>query len=206
MAAVKKRLLIIFLLITSFATAQKRGDHLIGFRAGYNISGMDTRPDLKYKSISSADNYGVYYTYYHSLWGTINIFGFQTGVLKSTQGYKSDLGEDRFEAFTIPFVSQFHFDFWRMRFLINAGGFAGYRTSRVNYNGEGFDDSYNQIDYGFTAGTGFAFILKPFELHLEGNYLYSLSYYHSPKKFSETDYLFTYPKQLMLSLTLNIRL
>jgi hypothetical protein len=51
-----------------------------------------------------------------------------------------------------------------------------------------------------------AIILKPFEVHLEGNYNYSLSYLHDPKKYSETDYLFTYPHQLIFSLTLNIHL
>jgi opacity protein-like surface antigen len=183
---------------------QNINEHLVGIRAGYNISGLDTRPDLEYNTISTTQNYSFVYTYYHSLWGTINIFGFQTGINKSSQGYETPDGINRYEVISIPFVSQFHFDFWKMRILLNAGGFGGVRTSRENFDGSGFDEFDNKIDYGFIAGGGLAFVIRPVEIHLEGNYHYSLSYLHKPDKFSETDYLFTYPKQFILSVTLNV--
>ena len=180
--------------------------HLIGVRVGYNISGLDTRPDFSYKTISTSQNFSLVYTYYHSLWGTIKLFGIQTGLSKQSQGYLSPDGENTYETISIPLVSQFHFDFWKMRLLLNAGCFGGYRYSKSNYDGSGFDDFDNKIDFGFIAGGGLAFILKPVEIHLEGNYQYSLSYLHDPKKYSTTDYLFTYPKQLIFSVTLNIQL
>lgn len=202
-----KKILLIALLITLVCSvyAQKR-EHLVGVRAGYNISSMDTRPDLGAKGITTYQNFSLIYTLYHDLWGTINLFGFQAGISKSEQGYK--LGEDiyRYDVITIPLISQFHFDFWKMRLLINAGGFTGYRINKINADGSGFDEFDNRFDSGFIAGGGLAFILKPFEIHLEGNYNYSLSYLHNPKKYSETDYLFTYPHQLIFSLTLNFHL
>ncbi len=198
-------LFILSVFITFVAYSQQR-QHLIGVRAGYNISGMDTRPDLSTESITTYQNFSLVYTYYHNLWGTINVFGFQTGISKLSQGYEDSFGVNTYDVISIPFVSQFHIDFWRMRFLINAGGFGGYRTNRVNSDGSGFDEYDNKADLGFIVGAGFAFILKPFELHLEGNYHYSLTYLHDPKKYSQNDYLFTYPKQVIISLTLNIQL
>lgn len=180
--------------------------HLIGIRAGYNISGLDTRPDLEHKTISTTQNYSLVYTYYHNLWETIKIFGFQTGISKQSQGYLSKDGVNTYEVISIPLVSQFHFDFWKMRILLNAGCFGGYRYSKNNFDDSSFDEFDNKLDFGFTAGGGLAFILKPIEIHLEGNYQYSLSYLQDPKKYSDTDYLFTYPKQLIFSLTLNIQL
>ncbi len=181
-------------------------EQLAGIRASWNLSGMDSRPDMEYKGITTYQNYSLVYTNYHSLWGTIDRFGFQAAISKTEQGFLYADEITRYEAISIPLISQFHIDFWRMRLLINAGGFGGYRYNRRNSDGSGFDEFDNRIDYGFIAGGGFAFIFKPFEIHLEGNYQYSLSYLHNPKKQSETDYLFTYPHQLLISLTLNIHL
>jgi hypothetical protein len=186
-------------------SAQKR-EHLIGFRAGYNISGIDTRPTLETKGISTNKNFSLLYTYYHDLWGTINLFGFQSGISKNSAGYK--MGDDiiTYDVISIPLVSQFHIDFWKMRLLINAGGFGGYRINKVSSDGTGFDEFDYRYDYGFIAGGGFAFKFKPLEIHLESNYNYSLSYLYNPKKYSSTEYLFTYPHSLIFSLTLYLHL
>lgn len=200
----------IFLILFSLALFSglkgQTKQHLIGIRAGYNISGLDTRPDLEHETISTTQNYSLVYTYYHDLWGTIKFFGIQTGISKQSQGYLSKDGVNTYEVISIPLVSQFHFDFWKMRILLNAGCFGGYRYSKNNFDNSSFDEYDNKIDIGFTAGGGLAFILKPIEIHLEGNYQYSLTYLQDPKKYSTTDYLFTYPKQLIFSLTLNIQL
>lgn len=180
--------------------------HLIGVRAGYNISGLATRPDFEHKTISTTQNFSLVYTYYHDLWGTIKIFGFQAGISKQSQGYLSKDGVNTYESISIPLVSQFHFDFWKMRILLNAGCFGGYRYSKNNFDGSGFDEFDNKIDLGFIAGGGLAFIFKPIEIHLESNYQYSLAYLHDPKKFSTTDYLYANPNQLIFSITLNIQL
>ncbi len=185
--------------------AQKR-EHLIGVRTGYIISGMDTRPTIEIKNINTYQNYGIIYTYYHDLWGYINLFGFQSGISKNEVGFSYQEKITRYEVITLPFVSQFHFDFWKMRLLLNAGGFGGYRINKETTDEIGFDKHDYRYDYGFIAGGGLALKLKPFEFHLEGNYNYSLSYLHNPKKFSETDYLFTYPHALLISLTLYLHL
>ncbi|HCT93962.1 MAG: hypothetical protein A2X19_04790 [Bacteroidetes bacterium GWE2_39_28] len=195
---------LLFLKVTT-VDAQQR-EHLIGVRAAYNISGLDSRPDISPESIKTYGNYSVVYTFYHDLWKTINLFGFQAAISKSEQGFTVGDITTRYEVVTIPLVSQFHFDFWKMRLLLNAGGFGGYRYKKSVSDGSGFGEHDYKADYGFIAGGGLAFVLKPFELHLEGNYHYSLSYLHSPKKFSETEHFFTYPKQLLISATLYFHL
>lgn len=197
--------LIFALFSTATSFAQKR-EHLIGVRAGYSISGIDSRPTIETKSISSNQNFSIIYTYYHDLWGTINLFGFQTGISKNSAGYMSGENEIRYEVITIPLVSQFHIDFWKMRLLLNAGGFGGYRINKTVTDGTTFDEFDYRYDYGFIAGGGLALKLKPFEIHLEGNYNYSLSYLFNPKKYSSTDYLFTYPHSLIFSMTLYLHL
>ncbi len=202
----KKILLTLTLLSLIISLNAQKREHLIGVRTSYNISGLDSRPDIKATSINTFPNYSLVYTYYHDLWKTINLFGFQVALSKNEQGFVIDETTTKYEVIKMPFVSQFHFDFWKMRLLINAGGFGGYRLKKTVNEISGFDEHDYRADYGFIGGAGLAFILKPFELHLEGNYHYSLSYLHSPKKFSETDHFFTYPHQLLLSVTLNFHL
>lgn len=206
-----RNLLIYSLILTTFfcglgKTYSQERLHMLGVKGGYNISGVGTRPDLEYKSVTTLQNYSLLYTYYHSLWGTINIFGLQTGISKQLQGYSDKEGANYYETITIPMVSQFHFDFWRMRLLINAGCFGGIRQNFEKSDGTGSDQYDSKIDLGFIAGGGLAFVLKPFELHLEGNYNYSLSYLHDPKKYGNNTQLFTYPNQLIFSLALHLHL
>ncbi|MFA6770566.1 MAG: hypothetical protein WCR71_05275 [Bacteroidales bacterium] len=203
----KKYIFIIIISLIIFNGVQgQTKQHLIGVKAGYNISGLDTRPDLEHKTISTYQNFSLVYTYYHDLWGTMKIFGIQTGLSKQSQGYLSKDGANTYGAISIPLVSQFHLDFWRMRILLNAGCFGAYRYSMNNYDDSSFDEFDNKLDAGFIVGGGLAFILKPIEVHLEGNYQYSLTYLQDPKKFSSTEFLFTHPKQLIFSVSLNIRL
>ncbi len=195
--------LIITLLFLSSATSfgQLR-EHLIGVKAAYNISGVDFNPTKNEINITSNKNLSLVYTYYHDLWKTMPYFGFQAALSYQEQGYSINDVETRLQVIELPLVSQFHIDFWKMRFLINLGGFMGYRMKST----ANFDSYDNRIDCGFIAGGGLAFVFKPVELHLEANYQYSLAYLYNPKKFSETDLQFAYPHQLLFSLALYFHL
>jgi len=202
---VKKFLLLSFLAVVCSSTevfGQLR-EHLIGIKAAYNISGVDFNPiNNGAININTNKNYSLVYTYYHDLWKTMPYFGFQAAFSYQEQGYKIDDQETRLTVYEIPFVSQFHIDFWKMRLLINLGGFMGYRIASTTE----FESTDIRIDYGFLGGAGLAFVFKPVELHIEANYQYSLSYLYDPKKFSETDLQFTYPHQLLFSVALYLHL
>ena len=126
-----KRIILTSLLILIFGvTFSQDRLHMVGVRAAYNISGVDFTPPMEQMTIKTYKNYSLLYTYYHPLWKTMPYFGIQSGVSIQEQGYIKDNKELRMTAVEIPFVSQFHVDFWKMRVLLNAGGFAGYRVSK----------------------------------------------------------------------------
>jgi len=185
----------------------KKYRHLLGVKAAYNISGMDMMNAQDIKSITTYENFYLSYTYYHPMWGDIDNFGIQISVSKLKQGYKSDEGTVTYDAFSVPFVSQFHIDFWKMRLLVNIGGFGGYRSNRVSFDGtKGFSKTDRRADFGIIGGGGFAFVFKPFEIHAEVNYQYSLSDLYDANRDDTTGPLFTYPHQLLISLGLHFHL
>ena len=196
--------------------------HMIGVKAAYNISGMDfgNIPDIA--NITTYENFCISYTYYHPFWGGEG-FGIQLSLSKQKVGYnKLNTGTVTYDIYSLPFISQFHIDFWRMRLLVNAGGFIGYRTNKVSLDGtKGFKEDDRKSDFGFIGGGGIAFIFKPFEIHAEVNYQYSLSHLYNPAGTStdsdiydpssvpSTPYskrLYTYPHQLLISLGIHFHL
>jgi hypothetical protein len=200
----------------------KKYRHLIGVKAAYNISGMDFANVTDLENIKTYENFQVSYTHYHPFWGGDG-FGIQVSLSKLKAGYtKQNKGSVTFDIYSLPFISQFHIDFWRMRLLVNAGGFVGYRSNKVSLDGtKEFKKDDRKFDFGFIAGGGLAFIFKPFEIHAEANYQYSLSFLYKPLGTSADSDIFnpnydpdnpyhrhnyTYPRQLLISLGIHFHL
>ena len=185
----------------------KKYRNLIGIKAAYNVSGMDQQYATDIKNITTYKNFYISYTNYHPFWGS-DWSGIQIAISMQEQGYKTDQGTVTYDAYLFPFVSQFHVDFWKMRVLLNMGGFVGYRSNKVSFDGtKGFEQTDRRADFGFIGGGGFAFIFKPFEIHAEVNYQYSLSNLHDPDRDSTSDqYIFTYPHQLLFTLGVHFHL
>lgn len=201
----KRKVLLIALLsiLSSSGVVAQMREHMVGFKVAYNMSSVDFTPEkLQVGEIKTVKNYSFLYTFYHDLWKTMPYFGFQTGLSYQEQGYKIADAETKLTVYEVPMVSQFHIDFWHMRLLLNAGAFCGYRAE----SSAGFEDTDYRIDYGFIAGGGLAFVLKPFELHFEGNYQYSLASLYDATKVSTTDLQYAYPHQLLISVALYIHL
>jgi hypothetical protein len=164
------------------------------------------------------------------MWKLFPYFGIQTGINYSEQGYSlPNLMDEtiyettRYQVLTIPVISQFHVDFWKMRLLVNIGAFTGYRLSARGYGLEAdvlfysedkrdpnrkyvFNCYDKRVDFGFIGGGGLAFVVSPFEIHFECNYHYSLSMLYDPKIYSNTSYTYIYPHQLVFSLALHFQL
>jgi hypothetical protein len=193
----KKILIVILALISTISLySQTYNAHLIGIKGALNISGVAFAPPKDGSStVMTRKNYAISYIYYHNLWKSMPYFGFQAELYFQEQGYQLDENKVICETVEVPFISQFHIDFWKMRLLINAGGFAGYRKSKS----DGFAETDYRYDAGFIGGAGLAFVLKPFEFHIEGNYHYSLTYLYDPQKSSQINLSFTHPNQLLLS-------
>ncbi len=180
--------------------------HLIGIKWGYSISNVGLSQDLDHKSFTTPVNFGVYYTYLHSLWGNMPYFGFQTGLEYYQQGYVKLSGEkgsqvedkELYTSVAIPMLAQFRVDFWKMRLMVNAGPFVSYKIS-TNQT-DGIPATTKKIEYGIMGGGGFGFVLCPIEIHLECNYKYSLSNLYTPQIYSDQVWIYTHSNQLVFSL------
>ncbi|HOG32821.1 MAG TPA: hypothetical protein PK895_05185 [Bacteroidales bacterium] len=206
-------MVLLLLVIPAGAQTVFHKQHLLGIRGGYAFNGVSFNPDRKQKMVPSFYNASILYTYYHDLWGTMPYFGLQTGLTYTQQGYETPDVKRVYDVLRIPLTSQFHIDFWKMRLLINLGCFGSYRMRAFDYTAEKpdgsqvvFDCNHLYLDYGIQGGLGLALVLKPFEFHIEANYLYSLSMIENPALYSNEYYTYGYPNQLLFTLGIFIHL
>ncbi|MBQ1887007.1 MAG: outer membrane beta-barrel protein [Bacteroidales bacterium] len=194
-------------------------EHLFGVKWGMSINNLSLSIDYDKKPVTSPKNFGVYYTYYHSLWNAISLFGIETGIQFNEEGYKTQImdsdgklvseGTESFSNITLPFVSQFRIDFWRMRILANAGCFVSRRTS-ASFSGllpETVSSTWKKYGYGIIAGGGLAYVFRPFEIHVEANYKYNLSNLYDKASFYADEYwVSTHTSQIIISVGLHYRI
>lgn len=204
----------------SFKDAQKKikdstvlYQHLIGVKWGYAMSNVSFSTSSEHKGITSVENYGVYYTYLHSLLGNMPYFGFQVGAAKSTYGYThvTELSENEFleeeqvySVAELPLIALFRVDISKIRLMLGVGGFASYV-----YDTElpgGMPETTNDIGMGIIGQGGIAVNLNPIEIHLECSYKYGLTHFLDPKIYSEDHWLYTHSNQLMISAGIHFRL
>lgn len=197
-------------------------EHLIGVKYGVGINNVYFSQDIDTKAYMATKNFGIYYTYYHSLWESIPLFGIETGLQVSERGFtyveyldpegtpnrRSNEGKERFQTIMLPFISQFRIDFWRMRLLINLGGYASYKIGDT-YSGlfsEEIHNSFKKGGYGIIGGGGLAFIFSPFELHFEANYNYELGNLYDKTLFYENVWVSSHATQISFSVGLFMRI
>lgn len=199
----KRYLLIpIILLFTSGILQSQDKLHMAGISYGYIIGNVNFDPPVNHNPVTTSSNFSVLYNYYHDIWGSSPYFGFQTGLSRIESGY--EMSGTRFitQMYRIPLVSQFHIDFWRMRLLVNLGTYGAYRTGLSEPEGSSFDPEDKRLEFGIIGGGGLAFIVKPFEIHLEVNYNHSLTYLSDPRKGGSERPQYTYPNHLIFSASL----
>ena len=180
--------------------------HMFGVSYSAQLSGVTSSPKIGQERIWTYKNFGVSYTYYHAMWDHLFNFGLVIGAKHGYEGYTSpyDGFGETCEVLEFPLLSQFKIDFLPCRLLINLGPYYGYRLSTDKEGG--FDQYDQRHDYGIIAGLGLAFVLKPFELHIEGNYKYALASMYHTNKYSDIYWIYTYPQNIVLSASLHIHL
>ena len=109
--------------------------HLVGVKWDYALSGVSYTHTNEHKGIKSPMNFGVYYTYLHSLLGTMPYFGLQTGLATTQVGYThvTEINENEFteeeqvySAVELPLLSLFRVDMKRIRLMLGIGGYLSY--------------------------------------------------------------------------------
>lgn len=187
--------------------------HLIGVKYGYAMSNVAFSTSGNHKGIKSSENYGVYYTYLHSMLNNMPYFGFQTGISRSVYGYThvSEISENEFRedeqvyyAAELPLIAIFRVDIKKVRLMLGVGGYASYI-----YDTElpgGIPETTNDWGMGIIGQGGIALVFHPIELHFECSYKYGLSHFLDPKIYSEDYWLYTHPTQLQVSAGIHFRL
>ena len=169
-------------------------EHLLGVRYSYEMTGVHFAPVLKASRVNTFRNLAVLYTYYHNLWDVWSYFGIQFGAKYCEYGFTSEYNINNMDqtitAIEIPLRTQLKYDVGKhLRFMLDIGGFAGYRlqTSKP----AGFDQFDQRWDYGALGGGGFALKFHPFELHIEVLYQYSLAFLVEIKLYESSNHLNT---------------
>ncbi len=191
--------------------------HIIGVKWGYAMSSVAFSTDQAHKGITTPKNFGIYYTYYHSLWKSMPYFGFQTGIGFTELGYDKRFRispdgvkpeeysseKEIYSAVELPLVAQFRYDFWKMRIMLGAGA---YGTYIIDSNlKDGIPQTINKLGVGIIGTGGLAFVFKPFEIHFTVDYKYALNNFMDPKIYSDEFWTYTHSNQLVMNVGLYYR-
>lgn len=191
--------------------------HLIGVNYTVGFGSVYVTPvklvDFEFSPLSV----GVSYTYLQDLWNIYSYFGTQVGLKYNREGFSFKNRDNTpynttfYESVEMPFTFLFHYDIakGRLRLLVNAGMFVGYRL-KVNRtyleNPFEWEPTDIRFDYGIRAGAGIGVVLSPVEIHIEAAYKHSFSPLFEPNKNSEYYYEFQYPNQILITLGLHFQL
>jgi len=166
-----------------------KAQHFIGIKEGISISDIAFTPAQSDSSTRQWFNVGLVYKYYNYPW-----VGLQTGLNYAEKGFVLDSVTRRYKVIELPLLSQFHYETWHLRFLINVGMYASYALSaEQSYEDNGatvkenyvFADTDRRIEYGVHLGAGFGLVFKPFELQFEAGYQFAFSYMMYPHNINE---------------------
>ena len=157
-----------------------KAQHFIGIKEGIRTSSLLFKPAQNDSSTVHWLNFGLVYKYYNYPW-----VGLQTGVNYAEKGFVWNDTTRCYKMIEVPLLSQFHYETWHLRFLINVGAYISYALSaEQSYTLAGttmkegyiFTDRDRRIEYGLHLGGGIGFMFKPFELQFEAGYQFSYSY------------------------------
>lgn len=197
--------------------------------AGYGVcfSNITFNPPKHDRAYVVRPNYfNVMYTHYEKLFDYMAFFSFTGGFSHSYEGVGFKKNEDgspiglidgadrlSIECYEFPIMAQLHFDAEPMMLLASVGVYGGYRTS-VQRSGPGikedfansFRDYENRWDYGLQGGVGVAFLMNPFELHINGLIRWGWQSIYQPDYYSPYYYRYAYPTDILISVSLHYQL
>lgn len=217
---------------------------MIGVQYGVGMSRTLLQPEIaKEDMIFMPYNIGVLYTRYGKMFGYMPYFGFQAGLFFTQEGYKFRYDEKKrtvpvflgaqsavMDVVEVPLLAHCHADFWKMKVILNAGLYMGYRLNIHRYaptlDTDGLlyvnltpDHAYESVsferefagfekrfDYGIKGGIGFGFIFDPVEIHIQAMYKHSFSSLFEPNYYSSYYYRYSYQQNVIVSVGLHFQL
>ncbi len=195
---------------------------MIGIQYGVGLNQMSWNPSMEQKSIFTPINVGVMWTRYGKIFGYMPFFGIQAGVFYTREGYElkdgyhvSGATKATMNIVEVPMLAHCHFDFWKMKLLVNIGIYGSYRldierSSDYSTLPPAFANSFlstdHRFDYGIKAGGGFGFIFDPIEIHFTVSYKYGFGNLYDADYYSQTYYRFAHVSNLILSVGVHYQL
>ncbi|MDR3180817.1 MAG: PorT family protein [Prevotellaceae bacterium] len=199
----------LFLCCFYFLSTETKAQHFIGIKEGVSTSSVLFNPARRDSSTFQTLNVGLVYKWYVTTWT-----GIQLGVNYAEKGYLLEDTTRRYRTLEIPFLSQFHYEAWRIRILANVGVYMSYFLSAKESFKENekevqrayvFKDRDNRFEYGMHFGGGLGIMLHPLEIQFEVGYQYGLSYLLKPR-YGEERMMFTHFTQLIFSAAVLVKI
>ena len=198
---------------------------MIGFQYGVGISQVSWNPSMEQKFRFVPVNFGFLYTRYGKMFGYMPYFGIQAGIFYGQEGYQFEEDEEGYtptlegatgaimQVVEVPVMAHCHFDFWKMKLMVNLGLYGGYRLSIERF-GDGVSDQVRnsfldtdlRFDYGIKGGAGFAFVFDPMEIHITAMYKHSFGSLYQPDYYSQYYYRYAYPTNFVFSVGVHFQL
>ncbi|MCD8313671.1 MAG: PorT family protein [Bacteroidales bacterium] len=194
---------------------------MVGVQYGVCLNRMSFNPTMGQSWQFKPMNIGIMYTRYGKIFGYMPYFGLQIGLFYGQEGYKLDEGynirgarEAVFDILELASLAHFHFDFWKMKFIVNIGPYVSYRTS-ITRSGDtalppslvnSFLSTDRQWDYGIKGGGGIGLIFDPIEIHFQVMYKFGFGLMYDPSYYSEYYYRFATVSNLIVSVGVHFQL
>ena len=204
---------------------------MIGVNYGVTFSTVYFNPTKMGSAfIFNPTYFSLMYTHHEKMFNYIPYFGLTVGFSYSQsgarfkdnpdtglpQGYIDGATYESMQTVEMPAMMQMHIDSGNTKFLIDLGGYIGYRLT-VERSGIWLDEEYTnafrdyerRFDYGVCGGIGFGVMLDPIELHFNilGRWslqnLYEPDYYN-PVFHPYNTYYYRYANPIDISATVGI--
>lgn len=193
---------------------------LLGVHYGVGLNQMNWTPSMEQKMLFTPVNVGISWTRYGKMFGYMPYFGIQIGALYTKEGYRLKEGYKVQGASTavmqiieMPVLAHIHYDFWKMKLMVNIGFYGAYRLS-IQRIGDAVRDEYEynftetdyRWDYGIKGGAGFGFIFDPVEIHFNAWYKYGFGSLYKPNYYSEYYYRFATASNFVFTVGLHFQI
>ena len=193
---------------------------LLGVHYGVGLNQMNWTPSMEQKMLFTPVNVGISWTRYGKMFGYMPYFGIQIGALYTKEGYRLKEGYKVQGASTavmqiieMPVLAHIHYDFWKMKLMVNIGFYGAYRLSiqrigdavrdEYEYN---FTDTDYRWDYGIKGGAGFGFVFDPVEIHFNAWYKYGFGSLYKPNYYSEYYYRYATASNFVFTIGLHFQI
>ena len=174
--------------------------------------------------------FSLMFTHYQTMFNSLPYFGYTIGFSYGHSGarfkdnpetgfplgYIDGATYETMDTVEMPAMMQMHIDAAPVKFLVDLGGYVGYRLS-VSRSGPWLPEEYEnkfrdyeyRFDFGIAGGLGIAYMLDPVEFHLKLQGRWSLQSLYVPDYYNEifhpyNEYYYRFGNPIDLAVTFGV--